>query len=424
MLKVGIIGVGTVGASVAKILQENADIISARSGKQIIPLIGVVRDISKNRGIDLQLSTNVDDVLENEEIDVVIELMGGVDEAFKVVKKALANGKAVVTANKALLAYHRYELQDIASLSPIGFEASVAGGIPIIKALREGLSANHINSIKGIMNGTCNFILTKMMNEKVEFKTVLEEAQKLGYAEADPTFDVGGFDAAHKLLILASIAYGIDAKPEDILIEGIEEINSEDIYFAKEFGYSIKHLTIAKKKSDDTVELRAHPALIPNSHMIAKVDGVMNGISVVGDRVGETMYYGPGAGGDATASAVIADLIDIARDGQNSPMLGFKKTLEGSGLSLLSPNEIYTKYYIRMKVVDKIGVLAGIANILGNYDISINSFLQKPDTKMKDYATLLFSTHECKEENVQAAMKELEKAEFSVEKPVMIRIED
>ncbi|DAB34227.1 MAG: homoserine dehydrogenase [Sulfurospirillum sp.] len=424
MLKVGIIGVGTVGASVAKILQENADIISARSGKQIIPLIGVVRDISKDRGIDLQLSTNVDDVLENEEIDVVIELMGGVDEAFKVVKKALANGKAVVTANKALLAYHRYELQDIASLSPIGFEASVAGGIPIIKALREGLSANHINSIKGIMNGTCNFILTKMMNEKVEFKTVLEEAQNLGYAEADPTFDVGGFDAAHKLLILASIAYGIDAKPEDILIEGIEEINSEDIYFAKEFGYSIKHLTIAKKKSDDTVELRAHPALIPNSHMIAKVDGVMNGISVVGDRVGETMYYGPGAGGDATASAVIADLIDIARDGQNSPMLGFKKTLEGSGLSLLSPNEIYTKYYIRMKVVDKIGVLAGIANILGNYNISINSFLQKPDTKMKDYATLLFSTHECKEENVQAAMKELEKAEFSVEKPVMIRIED
>lgn len=248
MLKVGIIGVGTVGASVAKILQENADIISARSGKQIIPLIGVVRDISKDRGIDLQLSTNVDDVLENEEIDVVIELMGGVDEAFKVVKKALANGKAVVTANKALLAYHRYELQDIASLSPIGFEASVAGGIPIIKALREGLSANHINSIKGIMNGTCNFILTKMMNEKVEFKTVLEEAQNLGYAEADPTFDVGGFDAAHKLLILASIAYGIDAKPEDILIEGIEEINSEDIYFAKEFGYSIKHLTIAKKK--------------------------------------------------------------------------------------------------------------------------------------------------------------------------------
>ena len=424
MLKVGIIGVGTVGASVAKILQENADIISARSGKQIIPLIGVVRDISKNRGIDLQLSTNVDDVLENEEIDVVIELMGGVDEAFKVVKKALANGKAVVTANKALLAYHRYELQDIASLSPIGFEASVAGGIPIIKALREGLSANHINSIKGIMNGTCNFILTKMMNEKVEFKTVLEEAQKLGYAEADPTFDVGGFDAAHKLLILASIAYGIDAKPEDILIEGIEEINSEDIYFAKEFGYSIKHLTIAKKKSDDTVELRAHPALIPNSHMIAKVDGVMNGISVVGDRVGETMYYGPGAGGDATASAVIADLIDIARDGQSSPMLGFKKTLEGSGLSLLSPNEIYTKYYIRMKVIDKIGVLAGIANILGNHSISINSFLQKPDTKMKDYATLLFSTHECKEENVQAAMKELEKAEFSVEKPVMIRIED
>lgn len=248
MLKVGIIGVGTVGASVAKILQENSDIISARTGKKIVPVLGVVRDTSKDRGVDLPLTTDVNDVLENDEIDVVLELMGGVDEAYEVVKKALSKGKAVVTANKALLAYHRYELQDTAGVVPIGFEASVAGGIPIIKALREGLTANHIDSIKGIMNGTCNFILTKMMNEKVEFQAVLDEAQKLGYAEADPTFDVGGFDAAHKLLILASIAYGIDAKPEDILIEGIESINSEDIYFAKEFGYSIKHLTIAKKK--------------------------------------------------------------------------------------------------------------------------------------------------------------------------------
>ena len=424
MLKVGIIGVGTVGASVAKILKENSDIISARSGKKIVPIIGIVRDLSKDRGIDLELSTDINDVLENDEIDVVVELMGGVDAAFEVVKKALNKGKAVVTANKALLAYHRYELQDTAGSMPIGFEASVAGGIPIIKALREGLTANHINSIKGIMNGTCNFILTKMMSEKVEFSAVLQEAQELGYAEADPTFDVGGYDAAHKLLILASIAYGIDAKPEDILIEGIENINSEDIFFAKEFGYNIKHLTIAKKNSDGKVELRAHPALIPISQMIAKVDGVMNGISVVGDRVGETMYYGPGAGGDATASAVIADLVDIARSGQNSPMLGFKKDLEGNGLSLMDSNEVFTKYYIRMKVEDKIGVLARIASILGKYNISIDSFLQKTDKKNNEFATLLFSTHTCKEFDVQCALKELEQIEFSIQKPVMIRIED
>lgn len=425
MLKVGIIGVGTVGASVVKILQENKNIIKARSGKDIVPVLGVVRDISKDRGIDLPLSTNVDDLLNDDSIDIVVELMGGVEEAYKVVKKALKKGKAVVTANKALLAYHRYELQDAAGKTPIGFEASVAGGIPIIKALREGLSANHIESIKGIMNGTCNFILTKMMHEKVEFQTVLKEAQELGYAEADPTFDVGGYDAAHKLLILASIAYGIDAKPEDILIEGIENINSEDIYFAKEFGYSIKHLTIAKKKEGNKVELRAHPALIPVAQMIAKVDGVMNGISVVGDKVGETMYYGPGAGGNATASAVVADLIDIARNGQNTPMLGFEKQLEGLELELLDSNEIYTKYYIRLKVVDKIGVLAAIASILEKYNISINSFLQKPDLLSKNHqATLLFSTHSCKEENIQKAMIALEEASFSLDKPVMIRIED
>ncbi|MBE0491615.1 MAG: homoserine dehydrogenase [Sulfurospirillum sp.] len=424
MLRVGIVGVGTVGASVARILIENSDIISARSGKKIVPVLGIVRDASKNRGVVIPLSTNVDDVLENDEIDVVVELMGGVDRAFAVIKKALKNGKSVVTANKALLAYHRYELQESAVGVSIGFEASVAGGIPIIKALREGLSANHINSIKGIMNGTCNFILTKMMREKVDFQTVLKEAQALGYAEADPTFDVGGFDAAHKLLILASIAYGIDAKPEDILIEGIESISIEDILFAQEFGYSIKHLTIAKKNNDGTVELRVHPSLIPNSQMIAKVDGVMNAISVVGDRVGESMYYGAGAGGDATASAVIADLIDIARDGQNSPMLGFKKTLETQSLALMNSDEIITKYYIRMKVIDKIGVLASIATILGKHAISIDSFLQKADTHNKNYATLLFSTHICREKDIQDALIELKELPFSVQKPVMIRIED
>ncbi len=424
MIRVGIVGVGTVGASVVKILEENSDIIEARSGRKIVPVMGIVRDTSKDRGVSIPLSSDINDVLQNDEVDVVIELMGGVDEAFDVVKKALQNGKSVVTANKALLAYHRYALQDIAGDLPLGFEASVAGGIPIIKALREGLGANHIESIKGIMNGTCNFILTKMMRESVEFKDVLNEAQELGYAEADPSFDVGGFDAAHKLLILASIAYGIHANPEDILIEGIEDINSEDIFFAKEFGYNIKHLTIAKKCSDTTVELRAHAALVPSSQMIAKVDDVMNGISVVGDRVGETMYYGAGAGGEATASAVIADLIDIARAGQSSPMLGFKRDLEGGGFTLLPQDEIETKYYMRVKVADEVGVLTEITSVLGSFNISIDSFLQRPDSKDKSSATLLFSTHQCKEREIQSAIRVIEKLSTCKQKPMMIRIED
>lgn len=422
MIRVGIIGVGTVGSNVVKILQENEDIITARSGKKIVPVMGVVKDLHKKRDINLPLSDNVDDVIDNPDIDVVIELMGGVDEAYTIIKRALKHGKSVVTANKALLAYHRYELKDLAGDIPIGYEASVAGGIPIIKALREGLSANHIEAIKGIMNGTCNFILTKMMNEKVDFKEVLKEAQALGYAEADPSFDVGGFDAAHKLLILASIAYGIDVKPEEILIEGIENITSEDICFAKEFGYSIKLLTIAKK-SGDKVELRVHPALVPIQQMIAKVDGVMNGISVIGDRVGETMYYGPGAGGSATASAVVSDLIDIARHTQNSPMLGFIKPLEKSGLTLMHKDEICTPYYIRVSVTDKIGVLSQISQVLGKHNISISSFLQKQDALKANSAVLLFSTHQCKEKEIQAALTELSALEFVEVKPAMIRIE-
>ncbi|WP_060826798.1 homoserine dehydrogenase [Sulfurospirillum cavolei] len=422
MIKVGIIGVGTVGSHVVKILRENEDIITARTGKKIVPILGVVRDLNKPREVDLPLSDSVDAVLENPEIDVVVELMGGVEEAYAIVTKALKHKKAVVTANKALLAYHRYELKDLAGETPIGYEASVAGGIPIIKALREGLSANHIEAIKGIMNGTCNFILTKMMNEKAEFADVLKEAQALGYAEADPSFDVGGFDAAHKLLILASIAYGIDVKPEEILIEGIEQINSEDIYFAKEFGYNIKLLTIAKK-SGDQVELRVHPALVPMQQMIAKVDGVMNGISVIGDRVGETMYYGPGAGGSATASAVVSDLIDIARHAQNSPMLGFISSLEKSGLTLMCKDDIATQYYIRVSVIDKIGVLSKISEVLGKHSISISSFIQKQDSKKSECAVLLFSTHTCKEKDIQKALCEISDLEFVERKPTMIRIE-
>ncbi|MBN2782184.1 MAG: homoserine dehydrogenase [Campylobacterales bacterium] len=418
MLKVGILGVGTVGTSVAQILKDNADVISARAGCEIVVKSGVVKNLAKDRGLDIIITDNVDDVLNDPEIDVVVELMGGVDEAYAAVKKALQNGKDVVTANKALLAYHRYELQDLAKDQAFEYEAAVAGGIPIINALRDGLTANHIESIMGILNGTCNYMMTKMANEGVAYDAVLKEAQELGYAEADPTFDVGGFDAAHKLLILASIAYGIDAKPEDILIEGIDKVSSEDVAFAKEFGYAIKLLGIAKKDGSE-VELRVHAALISKDEMIAKIDGVMNGVSVVGDKVGETLYYGPGAGGDATASAVIANIVDIARAGKRSPMLGFDKPMEGK-LTLKSTDKIESKYYLRINVSDKTGVLARITKLFENNNISIQTIVQKSTSKTD--ANLLISTHTAMEKDIQNLIKEIEALDFVNKTPVMIRI--
>ena len=420
MLKVGIIGVGTVGTSVANILKDNKNIITARAGIEIEPVLGVVSNLNKKRDVSIKLTDNIDDILNDDSIDIVVELMGGIEKPYEIVKKALAKGKAVVTANKALLAYHRYELQNLAGNTPFEYEAAVAGGIPIINALREGLSANNILSIKGIMNGTCNYMLTKMIQEGIDYDTILKESQELGYAEADPTFDVGGFDAAHKLLILGSIAYGIDAKPEDILIEGIENISPEDIDFAAEFDYSIKLLTIAKKV-DNQIELRVHPVLIPNSQMIAKVEGVMNGVSVIGDKVGETMYYGPGAGGDATASAVVANIIDIARHGKGSPMLGFESS-HGEDLKLMSKDDIQTKYYLRLKVEDKAGVLAKVANILSKYNISIEKMIQKPLNKTCSH--ILLSTHISIERNIHKALAEIKEAGVVTAQPAMIRIED
>ena len=420
MLKVGIIGVGTVGASVANILRDNKNIITARAGIEIVPTIGVVSNLHKTRNVDIKLSDNIDDVLNDDSIDVVVELMGGIDKPNEIVRKALLKGKAVVTANKALLAYHRYELQELAGDIPFEFEAAVAGGIPIINALRDGLSANHIKSIQGIMNGTCNYMLTRMINDGVSYNEILKEAQDLGYAEADPTFDVGGFDAAHKLLILGSIAYGIDVKPEDILIEGIENISSADIAFAKEFEYSIKLLK-KKKKVGNEIELRVHPVLIPEDKMIAKVDGVMNGISVVGDKVGETMFYGAGAGGDATASAVVANIIDIARRGKGSPMLGFENQ-PGEKVTLMSKDDIKTKYYLRLEVTDRPGTLAKIATILGNNSISIEAMMQKPLKNAT--ANLLLTTHISIERDILKAITELENSGVIISKPAMIRIEE
>lgn len=419
-LYIGIIGLGVVGKATIALLEANRDVIAARAGVNIIIKKGIVRDKSKTKDLNIPISTNVNDILEDDEIDVIIELIGGISQAYEVAVKALKNKKAFITANKAMLAYHRYNLLDIASNTPICFEASVAGGIPIIKALRDGLSANHILSIRGILNGTCNYILSKMSSENITFEQCLKEAQDLGYAESEPSLDIDGFDAAHKLLILSSIAYGINAMPEDILIEGIRGISQDDIYFANEFGYTIKLLSIAKKINNE-VEIRVHPVMISNNEMIAKVSGVMNGISVIGDRVGETMYYGAGAGGDATASAVVSDLIEIARS-KSSPMLGFKEPLE-SGLNLKDINNIETKYYIRLKVLDKAGTLAKITSILGENNISINMLIQK-ESSLKDYATLLLSTHKSKELDMKKAIESLCKLDVVCEKPYMIRIEE
>lgn len=420
-MNIAILGVGTVGEAVAKILLQNKKLIAARCGEEIVPLVGVVRNLSKKRDVAIPLTDDMDSVLEREDIDVFVELMGGVKEPFRVVSKILERKKAVVTANKALLAYHRYALQNLAQNTPFGFEASVAGGIPIIRALREGLSANHILSINGILNGTSNYILTSMMSKGSNFADALKKAQELGYAEADPTFDVGGFDAAHKLLILASIAYGVHGNPEDILIEGIEGITPEDIFFANDFEYVIKLLAIAKK-TGDKVELRVHPALVPKDKMIAKTGGVTNAVSVVGDAVGETMFYGPGAGGPATASSVISDLIDIARDGK-SPMLGYKAPFEINALKLLDPSEIRTKYYFRLRVEDKVGVLAKITNLMSENNLSIDSLLQKPKDE-SPYATLFFTTHTSVEKDVRRTMEILQEQEFVKEKPFMMRIEE
>ena len=420
-MNIAILGVGTVGEAVAKILLQNKKLIAARCGEEIVPVIGVVRNLSKKRDVAIPLTDDIDSVIKRDDIDVFVELMGGVGEPFRVVSKILERKKAVVTANKALLAYHRYALQNLAQNTPFGFEASVAGGIPIIRALREGLSANHILSINGILNGTSNYILTSMMSKGSNFADALKKAQELGYAEANPTFDVGGFDAAHKLLILASIAYGVHGNPEDILIEGIEGITPEDIFFANDFEYVIKLLAIAKK-TGDKVELRVHPALVPKDKMIAKTDGVTNAVSVVGDAVGETMFYGPGAGGPATASSVISDLIDIARDGK-SPMLGYKAPFELNALELLDPSEIRTKYYFRLRVEDKVGVLAKITNLMSENNLSIDSLLQKPKDE-SPYATLFFTTHTSVEKDVRRTMEILQEQEFVKEKPFMMRIEE
>ncbi len=424
IINIAIIGVGVVGKSVIEILQQNQDIITARTGVKIVPKIGIAKNIT-NKHVNIPLSTNINDALDDSEIDIIVELMGGIELPYQIAIKALENKKSFVTANKAMLAYHRHELETKAKESYVGFEASVCGGIPIIKALRDGLCANHILSIRGIMNGTSNYILTQMNNNATNFKDALEQAQKLGYAEADPTLDINGSDSAHKLLILASIAYGINAKIDDIIVEGIEDLSLDDIWFATENEYNIKLLGIAKKQ-ENQLELRVHLCMIPRDSMLAKTDGSMNAISVVGDKVGESVYYGAGAGGNETASSVISDIIEIVRS-KTSPMLGFVSGFNSleQNMTLMPKDKISSCYYLRLKVLDKPGVLSHVTNILANHNISIQSFIQRQPKELNDkYALLLFSTHICSEVQIKEAIKELESINEVEQKPFMIRIEN
>ena len=384
-VKIGLLGLGTVGGGTVNVLKRNAEEISRRAGRAIEVSHASARDLSKPRICETEgiiLTTNPAEVVDAPEVDVVVELIGGDGLALDMVMKAIENGKHVVTANKALIAKHGNEIFAAAQAKGVvvAFEAAVAGGIPIIKAIREGLSANRIEWLAGIINGTGNFILTEMRDKGRDFADVLAEAQALGYAEADPTFDVEGIDAAHKLTILASIAFGIPLQFDKAYTEGITKITREDVTYAEELGYRIKHLGVARR-TDAGIELRVHPTLIPERRLIANVDGVMNAVLVQGDAVGPTLYYGAGAGAEATASAVVADIVDVVRaltaDPENRvPHLAFQPD-QLSDLPILPMEEVETAYYLRLQVEDRPGVLADITRIFGEAGISIEAVLQK-----------------------------------------------
>ena len=415
-VNVGLLGLGTVGGGTFNVLNRNAEEITRRAGRGIRITQAAAReyDPAGLPGIDaIAVSDDAFAVVENPEIDIVVELIGGYEPARELVLKAIANGKHVVTANKALIAMHGNEIFSAAQEQGVmvAFEAAVAGGIPIIKALREGLSANRINWLTGIINGTGNFILTEMRDKGRDFADVLSEAQALGYAEADPTFDVEGIDAAHKLTILASIAFGIPLQFDKVYTEGISQITREDVGYAEAFGYRIKHLGYTRR-TDKGIEMRVHPTLIPERRLIANVDGVMNAVLVNADAVGATLYYGAGAGAEPTASAVIADIVDIARtltaDPQNRvPHLAFQPQAIAD-IPVLAMEEVETAYYLRMQVTDKPGVMANVASILGKAGISIEAILQKEPPPGVDQASIILLTHVVQEGQMNAAIREIE----------------
>ncbi len=428
---VGIIGLGTVGSGVVDILRRNGDLIKRRLGVPLEIVKIVERDLNRPLPAGMSpeiMTTDIKEVVGNPDVDIVVEVIGGFEPAKGFILSAIENGKHVVTANKALLAVSGEELYHAASRRGVDlyFEGSVCGGIPIIKAIREGLSANRIESIYGIVNGTSNFIMTKMTEEGKEFGDALRESQQLGYAEADPTFDIEGIDAAHKLSILVNIAFGTPVDIKRIYTEGISGISPLDISYAKEFSYKVKLLAIAKMR-DGSIEARVHPTLIPNDHLIATVDGVFNAVYITGDAVGPTLFYGKGAGALAAGSAVVADIIDVARNILKGgigriPPASFKEE-ERIPLRILSIDEIASMYYFRFTVLDMPKVLSRISGILGEHKISIASVIQK-GRKEGGNVPLVMMTHEAVERDVRSALHEIDRLPVVSEKTMMIRVEE
>jgi len=430
-VKVGLLGLGTVGGGTVNVLQRNAEEIARRAGREIAIVQASARDLTKPRICEtegIQLTTDPFEVVNNPEIDVIIELIGGDTLAHELVMAAINNGKHVVTANKALIAKYGNEIFDAAQDQDvmIAFEAAVAGGIPIIKSIREGLAANTIEWLAGIINGTGNFILTEMREEGRDFADVLAEAQRLGYAEADPTFDVEGIDAAHKLTILASIAFGMPLNFDAVHTEGIAHVTREDVALAEELGYRIKHLGIARR-TPTGIELRVHPTLIPESRLLANVDGVMNAVLVQGDAVGPTLYYGAGAGDEPTASAVVADLVDVVRSlacepQSRVPHLAFQPD-QLEDFNLLPMDAVETAFYLRMQVVDRPGVLAELTAILSELEISIEAVIQREPPQGESLVNIIFLTRVVKEKQMQQALDRFEKLDSIFGEVARIRVE-
>jgi len=430
-INVGLLGIGTVGSGTFRVLQRNSEEISRRAGREIRIAVVADKDLDRARqivGSAARVTGDANEVVADPAIDIVVELIGGTGIAKELILKAIANGKHVVTANKSLLAQHGNEIVAAAQSRDVmvAFEAAVGGGIPIIKALREGLAANRIEWIAGIINGTSNFILSEMREKGASFGDVLKEAQRLGYAEADPTFDIEGVDAAHKLTIMAAISFGIPMQFKAAYTEGISRLAQEDIRYAEELGYRIKLLGITRRAAKG-IELRVHPTLIPSRRLIANVEGVMNAILVKGDAVGQTMYYGAGAGAEPTASAVVADLVDVTRmltsDPEHRvPHLAFQPD-RLSDTPILPMDEVETACYLRLRVLDKPGVLADVARILADGKISIEAMVQKEPNAGEEQVDIVMLTNVAPEKNVNAAIARIEALPVVVGKATRIRIE-
>ncbi|WP_374566934.1 homoserine dehydrogenase [Nitrosomonas sp.] len=431
-IQIGLLGIGTVGGGTYTVLKRNQEEIARRAGREIV--IKMIADTNLERARSLAdanviVTSDGHEITRNPEIDIVVELIGGQTIAKELIMEAIANGKHVVTANKALLANHGTEIFAAARAKGVivAFEAAVAGGIPIIKALREGLTANRITWIAGIINGTSNFILSEMRDKGLSFETVLAQAQKLGYAEADPTYDIEGIDAAHKITLMSAIAFGIPVQFSKVYVEGITKLTGEDIRYAEELGYRIKLLGITKRV-EKGIELRVHPTLIPIKRLIANVEGVMNAIVVKGDAVGATLYYGAGAGSEPTASSVIADLVDITRlhtadPKHRVPPLSFQPDLL-SDTPVIPMEDVETSYYLRIQVVDKPGVMAEITRIVAEQNISISALLQKEASDESDQVSVIMLTHLTVEKNINAAINRIEALPVVTGKVFRLRIEE